>query len=469
MSWKVRLLCLSMASIPLPVLAGGLQSELIPLDHVVMTDGPAAGVVFLMSDEGGWSARDDMIAAKLKAQKIAVVGVDMPEYVAAINAQAAQTQKADPYDPVCSYLTSDVESLSQQIQRASGSNDYVMPIVAGTGQGGGLALDIETQTPDVTVGGTVVANPASAVPITNDLCTPAGYLTQSRGEIYTLPSGKLEDPATIILGPDVSNDVRARVEDFHARAKDVTIIADTDPTVDVMATQIAARISAARAAMAALPVTVLPAKPKHDVLAIILSGDGGWRDIDQSIGQMMQSEGIPVVGLDSLRYFWSKRTPQETARDLATLIKHYHDAWAINNVILVGYSFGADVLPAAYNLMPEAQRNRVKLISLLGLSKAADWEITVDGWMGSHGSAALPTLPDVAQMPLHKVMCVYGADEEDSGCPDAAKLGVEAIKVAGGHHFNDNYKPVEKDILDAFARRTEMVATTVPVGPTAKP
>jgi type IV secretory pathway VirJ component len=469
MNWKVRLLAACVAVAPLSAVADGWQSDMMPVDHIFMPTGPARGVAFVLSDAAGWGAREEAIAAKLKADHIGVVGVDMPTYVKAINDQAPVTLKDDPYDPVCSYLVSDVEGLSQQIQRASGSTDYVMPVVAGTGMGGGLALDMTDQTPAVTIGATVVADPASAVPLTNDLCTPAGYVTDSRGEVYALPASQQVDPVSVILSSGVEPDVRTRVEALKAVAKTVTVAENTEPSVALMVRQIEARIDDSRAAMAALPVTILPATPRHDVMAIILSGDGGWRDLDQSVGQIMQADGIPVVGFDSLRYFWSKRTPDEAAKDLATLIKHYHDAWGVNNVILVGYSFGADVLPATFARLPEAARNRVKLISLLGLSTAADWEITVDGWMGSHGSKATPTAPDVAQLPLAKVQCIYGADEDDSGCPAVAALGGEAIKDDGGHHFDGNYAAVEKQIMQAFDDRTQQVAQTDAHPVVAKP
>ncbi len=35
----------------------------------------------------------------------------------------------------------------------------------------------------------------------------------------------------------------------------------------------------------------------------------GWRDLDREIGENLQKEGIPVVGVDALRYFWNERQP----------------------------------------------------------------------------------------------------------------------------------------------------------------
>ena len=62
-------------------------------------------------------------------------------------------------------------------------------------------------------------------------------------------------------------------------------------------------------------------------MAVVYSGDGGWRDIDKEIAGRLQELGIPVVGVDSLRYFWSERTPERIAADLDLIMAHYREAW----------------------------------------------------------------------------------------------------------------------------------------------
>ena len=58
-------------------------------------------------------------------------------------------------------------------------------------------------------------------------------------------------------------------------------------------------------ALADLPLALLPAAARHDTMAIVLSGDGGWRDIDRELGEALSQAGVPTVGIDSLRYFWT--------------------------------------------------------------------------------------------------------------------------------------------------------------------
>ncbi|MGO8506745.1 AcvB/VirJ family lysyl-phosphatidylglycerol hydrolase, partial [Rhizobium leguminosarum] len=61
-----------------------------------------------------------------------------------------------------------------------------------------------------------------------------------------------------------------------------------------------------------------------------------------------REDGIPVVGVDSLHYFWKERKPEETAADLSKIIDFYSKQWKVKHVLLVGYYFGADVVPATY-------------------------------------------------------------------------------------------------------------------------
>ena len=77
-----------------------------------------------------------------------------------------------------------------------------------------------------------------------------------------------------------------------------------------------------------MPLTELPVDHPSKLMAILLSGDGGWRDLDKTIAEDLQQQGIPVVGLDTLRYFWSKKTPQQTADVVAALIQTFHDEMA---------------------------------------------------------------------------------------------------------------------------------------------
>src|SRR5690242_4935765 len=60
---------------------------------------------------------------------------------------------------------------------------------------------------------------------------------------------------------------------------------------------------------------LIEVRPEHasDRLAVFFSGDGGWTSIDQRVSARLAVAGVPVVGVNSLRYFWRKRSPEEAA------------------------------------------------------------------------------------------------------------------------------------------------------------
>ena len=89
------------------------------------------------------------------------------------------------------------------------------------------------------------------------------------------------------------------------------------------------------------------------LLAVVLSGDGGWAEIDKSISAGLSTAGVPVVGWSSLDYYWTPRSPERAAGDLARIIEHYTTAWQKARVLIVGYSFGADVAPFLVNRLPD--------------------------------------------------------------------------------------------------------------------
>jgi type IV secretory pathway VirJ component len=196
-----------------------------------------------------------------------------------------------------------------------------------------------------------------------------------------------------------------------------------------------------------IPVVEVPSSQPSDTVTLFLSGDGGWRDLDKDVaGDMAKSGGYPVVGIDTLRYYWEHKSPEQTATDLSELMAHYRQKWGAKHFVLAGYSFGADVLPAIYNRLPEEDKGRVDGIILLAFARSGSFEIAVEGWLGASGKEAA-TGPEMAKLPGDKVLCVYGVEEKDeSGCTEATAPG-EKIQLPGGHHFDENYPSLAKRLI----------------------
>lgn len=420
--------------------------------HQVNPSGAIRGLVLLFSDAGGWTSSSDDAAAAMARDGALVLGVDLPGYL----------RRLEAHREACHQVVGDIESISRRIQRERGNASYQTPIVAGVGEGGTLAAAILANAPAATIAGAIAYDPTVSVRGTVPLCsTPTATAVPEEGFAYG-PWRSL--PGFWVVGFPPGRDAprRRRLAELAAAGTPVDIVDVPDRGAgEVLATLLRPHLepvaSAPTAGIADLPLVDLPAEPRGPLLAIIVSGDGGWRDLDKTIAEKLQADGVSVVGWDSLRYFWSHKSPEQTARDLGAVIDTYVSRWSASKVALVGYSFGADVLPIVYDRLPPAAKARVVQLSLLGFATAADFEIRVAGWLGARpGKNAVPTVPALASIDPAMIQCFYGADEDDSACPLLLRLGkAEVIRTSGGHHFDKDYGALARSILDGFRWRAD--------------
>lgn len=203
-----------------------------------------------------------------------------------------------------------------------------------------------------------------------------------------------------------------------------------------------------------MPVIEHPSPQPAETLTLFYSGDGGWRDLDRASAEHMATAGYPVVGIDTLRYYWQHKSPEQSAADLSRLMQHYRDTWHVQRFVLAGYSFGADVLPAIYNRLPASDQQQVDAMLLLAFARSGSFEIEVSGWLGKDGAEAA-TGPELRQVPAAKVYCIYGSEEAgDSGCTEAGAPG-ERLQIQGGHHFDGDYAALAQKMLAAIRARQQ--------------
>nr|prf virurence gene [Agrobacterium tumefaciens] len=327
------------------------ETGMIPADHIMVPDGDIQASIFLISDANGWTEADETRAKALVEKGAAVVGIDFKEYLKALEAD----------DDECIYMISDIESLSQQIQRTAGTGSYRLPIVTGIGKGGTLALAMIAQSPVSTVREAVAVDPKAGLPLEKILCTPATKDKVDGETVYGLTDGALPAPVSVIFTPDADQKGRDHVNALVKLHSDIEVTDVTDKADEVLTQTLSDKVDAAGDSgnPLGLPITVLEAKPVMDTMAVIYSGDGGWRDLDEEVGSALQKQGVPVIGVDALRYFWKEKDPKEVAGDLARIIDTYRKEWKVKNVVLIGYSFGADIIPATYNLLPDRVKSSV--------------------------------------------------------------------------------------------------------------
>lgn len=198
-----------------------------------------------------------------------------------------------------------------------------------------------------------------------------------------------------------------------------------------------------------LPLTPLPVAKPSPLLVLMISGDGGWAGLDQELAAQFNERGLPVVGVSSLKYFWKLRTPDETAADITRALHHYVAEWKTAKILLVGYSFGADVMPFVYNRLPADLKSRVTGIALLAVSDRADFEVHVADWVGAEGEGGLDVGPELARIAHLPVLCLWGEGDDvaEKGCAQSAGPQRKTLSIGDGHHFGYLHSELATQIL----------------------
>jgi type IV secretory pathway VirJ component len=432
---------------------------------IYQPSGPAMSFVLLLSGDEGWTPTAELMARTLVQRGAMVTGIDWAALKANLEADSDQCLSPD----------GDLENLSHFVQAYVHTPTYLAPLLVGLHSGAGMAYAMLVQAPGNTFAAALTLGFCPALNLERPLCRGSGleFSRAARGRgVNLLPAKNLADPWVALQVENGQVCPASAARDFAAQIRGAATVvlpnagrdfaspAGWVPQLSAAFAKLAARTQARAAppppGLSDLPVVEIPAQAiteppgsaPSDVFAIIMSGDGGWAGLDQDVAAALSAKGIPVVGLDSLRYYWTARSPDKLAADTDRMIRYYTGHFGKERVLLIGYSQGADVLPFAVNRLPAATRAHVALAAVMGMSDHALFEFHLSSWISddSSGPATLPEVNRIAGIP---VLCIYGADETDSLCPKLDARRFNIVKLKGGHHFDGDYAGLARQILAA--------------------
>ena len=398
--------------------------------------------VVYISDHDGLTPSRLAEVETIVARGAAVALLDLPKL---------QTTLANLKDEECYYVFGDIEDVARSAQRQLGMTEWRWPMMFGVGDGGGtLSYLMLAQAPDNTAGGAVSIGFVPQLKGNVPLCPGAPMVSHANGIVGYKPFDDVPGPWVLIAPAAVPAEVQA-FEDATDGARIHIVEGDDAKRFAAAVDALFAMAPMSTAGLADLPLTELPADGSPKSLFILISGDGGWRDIDKQIGEYLSKNGVSVIGVDSLRYFWSRREPKQIASDLNRIAEHYCEKWKLETVGIGGYSFGADVIPLAWPYLPKEAQARTKLIALLGLETTADLQVSVTGFLGIKDSNDIAIDQHLAVLPKEKTVCFYGTAEAKAGetaCVAPQLNGATVVERPGGHHFDGKYEPVADMILE---------------------
>ena len=410
-------------------------------------------ITILLSGAEGWGNVEEEMAKVAGDAGALVIGVDLKRYFAHIEEK--------DYEP---NVSNELEAMSKYVQKALALPVLRASILMGHGAGGGVVYASLVQAPAQTFLGGVSLGFRPELPLTHPFGSGRGLSWKAlENEIRYDATTRFKLSWTLIQAEQDPVFPQNSAKSFIQGMDGVTLhglpgargydnaAAWSGPLAQTLKAFIAAPSAQPDQSrdIADLPlVEVPPTGPETDSLAVFVTGDGGWAGIDKDIAGILAKNGIGVVGLDSLRYFWTRRTPAGGGADLARIMRHYLAAWNKKQVILIGFSLGADALPPMAANLPADLRQSIRQVTLLAPSTYVELEFHVSDWMhDDEASQDIALLPEVRKLEPVPILCVYGRDEERSLCAELRADEATVESLPGSHHFNGEYAAVAALIL----------------------
>jgi type IV secretory pathway VirJ component len=184
-----------------------------------------------------------------------------------------------------------------------------------------------------------------------------------------------------------------------------------------------------------LPLSMYSSADTTKPLIFYISGDGGFNKFSTSFMQTLNKQGYAVIGLDAKDYFWHKKKPQDAATAIEADIIEINKKWKKQNIVLIGYSFGADVAPFMLRRFTPALAGKVYRLILLSPSTKTDFEIHISqmlGW-GKDSGESVPAEINAITIP---VTIITGDDEDEFPFSELTIKNKRLIKMPGGHHYD---------------------------------
>lgn len=414
-------------------------------------------LVLFISGDAGWKYGVINMAKALADKGAIVAGIDILHY----------WKNVQQENEACIYASADIEMLSGLLQKKYNFSSYQKPILCGYSSGATLVYGLLAQAPLETYKGGIALGFCPDITGKRPLCEGSGLhaVPLPNGKGYDLLARKnLTTPFAVLIGnldkvcdadktaafmKDIPGERIYRLPTVgHAFAKQK----DWMPQFLKAYQDIVAQPKDEGSYTANsndLPVTVIPPAPgaSDQPLVFGISGDGGWRGFIENLGTDLSAHEIPVVGLDALRYFWSSKTPEQTTDDISSAIRFYLKKWNRDSFVLLGYSFGANVMPFVVNRLPEDLRGKLKMMVLLSPDTQADFEFHFSSWLNKTHSDSFPVVPEIEKTHGVHTIVFYGKEETQHPLASLPEDVVKTIFVNGDHHYHYEHASMSATIV----------------------
>lgn len=199
-----------------------------------------------------------------------------------------------------------------------------------------------------------------------------------------------------------------------------------------------------KSTLADLPLITSSVISDKKTFILYVSGDGGWNTFNKNLVAKLVSRGYSVVTIDSKKYFWNGRTPDEFAETVARIAKYYLKTWGKKNFLLVGYSFGADVAAFVPARLPSEIKEKLQYTILVSPALSTDYEVRIMDMLWANNTVLRKySIKAELKKFTSPALCIFGTEEDNQLKNELpANPMIHRKDIAGTHDFDDDYEMV---------------------------
>ncbi|MGJ7031419.1 AcvB/VirJ family lysyl-phosphatidylglycerol hydrolase [Niabella hirudinis] len=206
---------------------------------------------------------------------------------------------------------------------------------------------------------------------------------------------------------------------------------------------------AAAAGAAELPLKNWKGNDKMP-LVLYISGDGGFNSFTNDFCNGISQAGYAVTALNSRSYFWDKKTPEQAGADLTAYLEAALKNRPNRQLLIIGYSFGADVMPFILNRLGTPAKGHVLRTILLAPSATTDFVIRISDMWGSAKKRSMDVVAEINRAAGQRIVAILPGDDKNFPVPAVKSGSFKAVVLKGGHHFGGDTAGLVKIVTGYF-------------------
>jgi type IV secretory pathway VirJ component len=190
--------------------------------------------------------------------------------------------------------------------------------------------------------------------------------------------------------------------------------------------------------------------PRTNIAALYFSGDMGLRfGMGPPTTRALAEHGVPVLGVSSSTAFRTRRTRTEIDAIVADSARRALAETGARKLVLIGQSYGSDILQTGLADFPADLRAKVAAVILVVPGKTVFFRADPSNlaYRGAPDSIATTTARTITWTPL---TCIYGQAEPDSLCPLLRLPNATIVAMPGGHFLGHDDASLVGHVLGAL-------------------